>query len=541
MLQISHLPNNPGVYFFKNKSGRILYIGKAKDIKKRVSQYFNKDIGVWKQDMVNKSSHVDFLTTNTDQEAYILENNLIKRYQPVYNTLLKGDNSYTYIKITNEEFPQIFFTRFKNNDGAIYIGPKVYKKDLKQLLQVIKYFFKIRACNKTQFKKGKLCDYYSFGMCDGWCNTNNEKLENTNAKKMYDDYIDKIQKFFQGDTKVIENEIVENINKSIQNQNFEWAAKLRDVLYTIQKHTQKQTIELQDNTTGYFLKIKKIGEYYAFSALKFFNGKLIDVLKFTEHSSGASFGQLKTEFQNEFGRIYNYDKTEEKFFGGTISGKNMKTDVINNLSDILDNSIESLIINSTFSKKNVMGELLTNLQNRYFLDNYPYKMECIDISHIGGDYISGGLSCLVGGIPDKKFYRMYKINTIQNGKSDDYLAIKEVLIRRFKNDRLPDLFVIDGGKGQLNILKKLIKENQKIKQIYEKVDFLSIGKGKARTKTGKNQGEKEIVFYLDQDLNIKQKTFSYDDTDRVLIKLRDESHRFANKYRKKRMSKEWQS
>ncbi len=551
-MDLSHLPFSPWVYFFKKNSGKILYIWKAKNIKKRVEQYFNKDIWVWKEDMVSKADFVDFVITNSDQEAYILEKNLVQKYQPKYNTLLKWDNSYTYIKITNEDFPQIFFTRFKQSDGALYIWPKVYKKELKKLLHILRQFFQFRGCNKTTFQKWVLCGDYTFWLCKWWCSRylevdeNNQiqinkkapedkqsiKARKENLQKKYQEIINNVINFFEWKTEKVENKILDEINRAIQIENYERAARLRDIYQNIRKFTSKQGIELSETITWNFFKIKHIGGWFVFAIAKFYNWKLIDIVKFKESDSDNTFSELKNSFEHDFGKLKFYKKTTNYSIGWSKDFNALPKTVFEDIDWLLENLIQSLIISSSFEKENVLSSLLEILQERYFLKNYPYKMECVDISHFSGDYKAWGLSCLMWWIPTKKFYRMYSIS--KEGVNNDYASLEEVLTRRFKSkNTLPDLLVIDWWKWQLWVLKKLIKTSQKFSNIFNKVDFISIWKWKAKV----SKKDKEKIYYFDCNFNIREKTMIYDDADKVLLKLRDESHRFANRYRKKKMSK----
>lgn len=165
---LDHISELPGVYIFRDGKKRVLYVWKAKNLKKRLGQYFNPG-SLWKQDMLSKAEDVEFLVCQTEQESLILESNLIKQYSPPYNRLLKWDNSYVYIKITRGDFPQILLTRYRSDDGAVYIGPKNNTQDLKKLMQYLRQFLQYRTCKDLQFRQGQLCNDYVFGLCKGRC------------------------------------------------------------------------------------------------------------------------------------------------------------------------------------------------------------------------------------------------------------------------------------------------------------------------------------------------------------------------------------
>jgi excinuclease UvrABC nuclease subunit len=220
-----------------------------------------------------------------------------------------------------------------------------------------------------------------------------------------------------------------------------------------------------------------------------------------------------------------------------------------NLSDIdsiIQTSLDSYIISSSFESDNVMNGLLDGLQQRYFLKEYPYEIECVDISHFGGKQTSGGLSSIQWGIPHKYGYRRYKIHSTDKG--DDYKALREVVIRRFKLQtskttpevgvQFPTLFILDGGKAQLWVVVELIKEFPVLHKIMQQTQFASLEKWKARKRSSRGTNS-EVLHVLLDDGNIVSKNLIYDKIDHLLVKLRDEAHRFANQYRKKQASKEW--
>lgn len=165
---LAHISELPGVYLFRNLKKQVLYIGKAKNLKKRISQYFATG-SLWKQDMMQKATDVEFMVCNSESDALVLESNLIKQYQPQYNRLLKWDNSYTYIKITNHPRPEVILTKFRTNDGAVYIGPKNNTMELRKLVQWLRQFLQYRGCKDSIFKQGKLCNDFIFWLCKGWC------------------------------------------------------------------------------------------------------------------------------------------------------------------------------------------------------------------------------------------------------------------------------------------------------------------------------------------------------------------------------------
>ncbi len=270
--KISKFPHKPWIYIWK-KWNTVLYVWKAKDLNKRVNQYFRTWIWVWKEDMVSKATDIEYLLTRTEEEALILENNLIKKYSPAYNCLLKWDNSYTYIRITQEEFPKIEFTRYKDKPWT-YIWPKPWKKDTKNILQILRQILKFRTCSTTKFNKWQLCSDFTLWLCAWWCNWKQQE-----AKEEYKKIVKILIDFFNGKTNPIKKLIKEKINQAIEIQNFEYANILKNTYFKLEKLTEKQTIELDEKITWYFIKVKKQNNIYFMIYAKFIDWKLIDIVK----------------------------------------------------------------------------------------------------------------------------------------------------------------------------------------------------------------------------------------------------------------------
>ena len=569
---INKIPTNAWVYLFKDKKWIILYIGKAKNLQKRLWQYFSPN-SLRKQEMLDKADKVDFLIVKNESEALYLEDNMIKQHQPEYNNLLKADNSYVYIKITKESFPQIFLTRKKINDNALYIGPKNDTIQLKKFLQYLRQILKFRGCKTIQFKQGKLCSDYYFWLCRGRCKLAKgpktslikevpNEGEAEDLKKDYKDIITIITSFFKGNTKPIETEIHEQIQIAIIHENFERAAQLRDIYQSLQWFVEKQNVVLPEKKDGYLALVKTIGTQYIYTVLVFTKGKLMDVITSKEQYSDIEEDSLCLAIQRTFGEsTMNKNKNEiqitSKSFGkiGKIVSKE--------LWKLAENFLDSYIISQSLQEEStMMNDMFKTLQTRYGLKNVPYRIECIDISHLSGWRTSGWLSCLMAWLPYKKWYRRYKIKA---KKSDDYEALQELLERRQSNWwELPNLLIIDGGKGQLGVVKKLCKDPKR-KKIVSQIDIISLGKWEARKKSNIWKTKKlmaslskeevsadadggfvrpnklitEIIYRLDDKLKIHEVPMVYDQADKIFLKVRDEAHRFANTYRKKQMSQEF--
>ena len=534
-LDTSHIPNLPWVYLFKDKKEQILYIWKAKNLQKRVNQYFTP-WSVWKQEMLLKADHVDFFVVENESESLYLESNLIKKHLPPFNNMLKWANAYAYIKLTKHPVPQVLITRKKINDWAIYIWPKHNTRELKKFLQYLRQIIQYRSCPLQQFNQKKLCSDYYFGLCQGRC----AKPELWAAE-----YTNIIVNFFKGNTTPVEKEIKKLIDEAVLKQNFERAAKLRDIYFQIDQFTEKQTVEFAKNITWYLLQIRPIGQKYVYVLLNFYEGKLIDIIRHHFDQEDTTIESMLNAFQSEFWDFYQHE-----IWYTTTKYKRTQTESVQ-LQNLFNNFFESYIISQTMQGSGLTNDLLDTLRQRYGFPKLPYQIECLDISHLQWDQTSWGLSSLLGGIPEKKLYRKYKIKTVKN---NDYLALQEVLIRRFqlwKKEKadlhLPDIFILDGGKGQLWILEELAKEYPELKQLRSQVQFCALGKWEARSKSHiwyqSKKSDQTITekLYLRKNNKIQSFDLVYDEADRLLTKLRDEAHRFANFYRKQQAKIEFKT
>ena len=579
MIPISHIPHEPGIYIFKNSSWEVLYIGKAKNLHKRVQQYFTP-WSLWKQEMLAKSKSVEYVSVHNESEALYLESNLIKEHQPPFNSLLKWDNSYCFIKIPKEDFPPIMITRKRVDDGAIYIWPKHQRNVVKEFLQYLRQVLKFRTMKTSIFRQGKLDSDFYFGLDKWWSvfaklKTKSKQTEETLSyaekqwlviDKSYEEYkqeyasiVKQIVAFFRGDTKPITETIHNHIQEAIQQEHFERAAKLRDIYMKIDSLAERQTVEMEQHISWYVWYVQTLGWWTVFVIFKIFEGKIIDIIRHKQRDDDMDLAAFAATVENEYGDMQRYeannsaiqwkiDTIKNEFWSLVFVDKQIKKikkSTLNGFFELLKKSFDDFVTVSSFEKESLMNDILKTLQERYKLAHFPYRIECIDISHLSGWWMSGWLSCLVWWLKNPKWYRRYKIKSIKtiDQQNNDYLALEEVLIRRLWtktiNDGwyIPDLFVIDGGKWQLGVVQKLIQDKKIHPDVVEKTQFVSLGKWSARKRSSKNTGEKEVIYTLSHN-TLTKKTLIYDEVDMVLTKIRDESHRFANAYRKKQMSKE---
>lgn len=585
---LSAIPNLPWVYLFYGKKDEILYIWKAKNLKKRVSQYFSP-WSVWKQDMLSKAQKIDFMTVTTESEALYLEDNLIKKHKPPYNSLLKADNSYVYIKITKDPYPLVYTTRSRIPDGSIYLGPKHGTRELYKVLQYLRKVLQYRTCTQSVFKQWKICSDYHFGMCAGWClyarMKDDETMQQaatqagrglpvnaaftptmTHAESVQEnkEIIKLLVDFFWWKTKTIEEKIMQQMKEAVAKQHFEYAAKLRDLYSGISVITEKQHVVISELVTGKIMKVREISWWYVLAIVNMYEWKMIDVIRLKYRVSDTELDDIVSDFRTEYGECLVEQTESLRAYTKWLKKIPAKTRA--EIEALLDRFIDALVASSTFEKENIMSDMLQELQARYEFPVFPYSIECTDISHLSGGWTSGSLVAMKEWLLNKKWYRKYKIGKVDAEKkkqditsqdrkktkiiaaheSDDYASLREVLIRRFQwtdfeKDYVPDVFVIDGGKWQLWVVQKLYEEKERFREVYRRIHFCSLGKWEARARSSKAKWATEYIYWYDADWSICEKALVYDDVDRLLTWLRDEAHRFANKYRTKQMSMEWKT
>lgn len=361
--------------------------------------------------------------------------------------------------------------------------------------------------------------------------------------KTYHDIIQVVKDFFDGNNKPIKQELYKQIQQCIVDQNFERAAKLRDIYNNIDTLTQKQSVVLPDTKiNGIFYKVIHVWTKWIYAIVVFQNGKLVDILRF-EEDDNIDLESIISSIELDFGDVtLEKDKNQNTYWYSRIL-KPTKS-ILKIILSHIDDYITSFISSITWKDQYLINNILDQLQTKYLLKTYPYKIECLDISHLSGSWASGWLSCMQWWLFYKKWYRQYKIKVAKGG--DDYDSLRECIIRRFKLEeekqdiytiQPPDLFIIDGGIWQLGILWDLAKKYPRREELTSHTQFVSLGKWSARKSSRKIYWEKEILYRY-EDNKIEWIELDYDETDKILIKCRDEAHRFANRYRKKQMSKE---
>ncbi len=532
-IDLKTFPDKPGVYIMKNANKKIIYIGKAKNLKKRVHSYFqNKQKDPKTISLVSNINTIDYIVTDNEMEALILESNLIKKHKPKYNIMLKYGSGYPWIKVTvNENFPRVFKTRYRYNDGAKYFGPYVSGRILYEHVNVIHTLFPLKKCNRKlplDLSKHKPCFNYHIKRCSGACVG---KIDEETYKK---DYIDKVLLFLSGKYRELIRVLEEKMGEASSNLQFEKAAKLRDSVDVVKEVQQKQKVYIDESSDLDILGFFKFEDLIAISLLHIRQGKLIGKETFQ-----FDYNQNTDELLEDFVVRYYQDADfvpPEVLIGKTLESSELLNQFLTKsrgkkscLTVPKIGQKRDLVImankNAKFSykaeKKMTDKEItLVKLKNILGLDKEPRRIEGFDIGNLLGKTSYASCVSFFNGKPDKKNYRIFGIKSVD--KPNDYESMREAVARRYqrlKNEEkeMPDLILIDGGKGQLNAAKSMLDA------LELDIPICSLAK------------KEEEIFQPNKSKSIKLE--KNNDALRLLQSVRDEAHRFCNTFHKKQRDK----
>lgn len=533
--KIKTLPKTSGVYIMKDDLGQIIYIGKAKNLKNRVSQYFLKNQTHNKvRAMVEKVHDFDYFLTPSEIDALALESNLIKEHQPFYNILLKDGKAFPYIKInTKSDFPRVEIVRRIKNDGSKYFGPYISGISIHDVVDIINYVFPIRKCklNIGKTTVSRECLNYSLGLCSAPCTG---KI----SKEDYSNIIGEVIDFLNGNDNLVETKLEERMKNQIEVENFEDAIETREKLKMVQKLKEKSVASLpKDISLDAFAQVStSYGD--AICVLTLRNGKVLGVNCFYAPEGADNEDALSSFIVQYYGGDITPPKeiitskavenTDDicKILGKNITIHHAIKGVKSKIIDMAkDNAVEFLQKKSNLEerKRHNIFSALETLQKTLNLSRLPNRMECYDISHLFGEESVASMVVFENGIPKKKEYRKFKIKTVAG--IDDFASMYEVLTRRIKryqeNDesfnKMPDLIVIDGGKGQLSSAVQALKDNN------FHCDIISLAK------------KFEEVYTPNSNIPVMLKRGSPELT--MLQRIRDEAHRFAITFHRTRRDK----
>jgi len=541
--KLGALPALPGVYQFKDKNEKVIYVGKAKNLRSRVRSYFRSTVDSPKTlALVKKIKDFQLIVTDNEIEALVLENNLIKELKPRYNINLKDDKTFPYIRVTNEPYPQVFPTRFVVKDGSKYFGPYTNVKDMKSSLRMMNQIFKIRSCKhlindeSIEKKKVKICLDYHIKKCDGPCEGLVSEVE---YKKMVSNLI----KVFKGKSDVLVKELQHEMKLASDNFKFEKAAELRDTISKLEVYSSKQKIVSTDFGDRDVITVAVEGKDVACTILNIREGRLVGrkQLKLSstpDEELNQVYSSAIKFYYSEFVEVPKeiiievapYEKETILDWLKTKAERNVRIVVPKIKSDTMlllrmckQNSILQLkdIQLQKMKKEGNLPYVLQALKRDLRLNVLPRKIECFDISHIQGSETVASLVVFVDGKPKKSLYRRFIIKEVDG--VDDFASMREVVERRYSRLKkeetpLPELIMVDGGKGQLSsavsILNNLGYTNYNIIGLAKRLE--------------------EIFFPSDSEAQTIPKTST---SLKLLQHLRDEAHRFAITFHRERRSK----
>jgi excinuclease ABC subunit C len=520
------IPHQPGVYKYFNEDNEIIYIGKAKDLRKRVSSYFTKmQVHRKTRHLVENIDRLEFTIVPTERDAFILESNLIKHFQPKYNIELKDDKSYPYIVIKHEQYPRIFLTRRIIKDGSTYLGPYTNLKNVRELMYMIRQSLPIRSCKlplteaTIQAGKYKSCLEYHIGNCKAPC-------VNLQSREEYNWYINEIKEILRGKLNGIRKKYTDEIKLHAKNLNFEKAELLRQKLVFINEFAAKSTVVSHTINNVDVININSTAAQAVVSYMVVFNGAVVhsktavvskkmeetdeEILSFVLEECRTQFNSTSKEIIAPI--LFDLEEIEATI---TIPKAGDKKTLLDLCMQNVNYFMEELRRQKTLmlKDKGVYEEtVLKEIKDALRLPALPSHIECFDNSNFQGSYPVAAMVCFKDGKPYKKEYRHFHIKTVEG--INDFASMKEIVYRRYKRvleeqAPIPNLIIIDGGKGQLSAAMESIKD----------VGLL----GKV-TVVGLAKNIEEIFFPGDKESKILP---YHSEGLKLITRVRDEVHRFG--------------
>jgi len=545
--KVETFPESPGVYLMKDAKGHVIYVGKAIDLKKRVQTYIrDKDDRYQVKFLMARVADIEIIVTDSEKEAFLLENTLIKKYKPRYNIQLRDDKSYVSIKLSlKDKFPRIYVTRTIRKDGSMYFGPYSSAAASRETVEFLEKYFRLRTCSDTEFaNRIRPCLQYQIHRCEAPC----VGLIDETA---YRALVDQAKLFLQGRKKDLVKVLNSQMKEQSEREEFEKAAATRDVITSLQKTLERQTVDRHDWTDQDAIGFYREGERMTFCVLMIREGKVWESLLFHLKGQGEDEDVIES-FLSQFykeGRsvpdeilLPKVPPSHESLIQLFTEECGAKVDLLvpqrGDRADLLElarrNAQEGF--QHRAKKGEEIRDILTELQEALVLQNFPRRMECFDISNTGGQESVGSLVCFVDGMPFKDGYRRFKIKTVEG--PNDFASMKEVLRRRLSRLELegeegqrwerPELLVIDGGRGQLSMVEAALQELN-----ITGIDLISLAKEKD------HPSEQDRVYLPGRKNPVllgKNSSLLH-----LLMRLRDEAHRFAITYHRKLRGKKFLS
>jgi excinuclease ABC subunit C len=536
--QLAHkLPADPGIYKYYDAGGVLIYVGKAKCLKKRIASYFTKSQNSFKTiELVQKIDRIEFTIVDSEQDALLLENSLIKQYKPRYNILLKDDKGYPYLVIKKERFPRVFSTWKKYNDGSIYLGPFTSKGTIREVLSFIKQFIPLRTCKLNLSKenidkqKFKPCLEYHLGNCLAPCAA-------LQTEEDYLDSLEQLKNLLKGNMSQLMGHLKKQMQAHAEALDFEKAAYLKNKIELLHTYQEKSVVVGKHFSNLDVFSIIKDGKLAYVNYLMVQNGSIIqthtvplegkldepedELLCFAIERIRANFNSLSTEVIVPYPIEY-FDKNITITVPKLGDKKKLLDLSIKNVTYFTRELQLKKILQLDGKTDSEKKSVLTELQSYLHLQETPTHIECFDNSNFQGSFPVSAMVCFKDGMPSKKDYRHYNVKTVEG--INDFATMKEVVYRRYKRvmesgDPMPQLIVIDGGKGQLSAALESIE---------------ALGLTGSTTLVGLAKNEEELFFAGDsQSLKLPWDS----DSLKLLRGIRDEVHRFGITFHRNKRSK----
>jgi excinuclease ABC subunit C len=532
---IKNIPQEPGVYLFKDKSGKVLYIGKAKNLNKRINSYFGKarDLA-YKLSIITMNAHtVEHIITTTEKEALILEGNLIKRYRPRYNVILKDDANYPLLKLDiNNRYPRLSIVRRMKNDGALYFGPFTSASAVRSTLRLIGPIFPLRKCRTRETaKRSRPCLNYQLGRCLAPCCLE-VSLDD------YQEIVHHVKLFLEGRNRELISQLKEMMQKAARELNFEKAARVRDKIRAVEKTVERQTMVSTGGKDQDIIGLSCSGKKAGIVILLVRSGYMVGTRNYSIHCEWENSGEVLEAFLKQYYRDKGF-VPPEIILSDAIDDKRLISEWLTGMAG----KRVSISAPSRGDKRKLVNMAVVNAENMLLerqkgdqsaileearsilhLRRRPGLIEGMDISNLRGDLAVASLVTFARGLPQKSDYRNYRIRDVEG--IDDYAMIAEVIKRRLKKGKPPDLFVIDGGRGHLSVALKTMEDLG----LEDPPDVISIAKadqGKPRDIDKIYLPDRKNPLILSRNNPVLS----------LLMRLRDETHRRAISYYRKRRGK----
>lgn len=516
--KLALLTKEPGCYLMLDKNNKVIYVGKAKNLKRRVSSYFNREHTGKTKALVSNIVNFEYIVTESEVESLLLEINLIKKYSPKYNIMLKDNKSYPYIEITNDKYPRLIISRprkLKNHKGRLF-GPYPNSNAARKTVELLNRIYPFRKCHTME---KKVCLYYQIGQCLGYC-------ENKVSKERINEMISEVTSFLKGNYLTVRKKIENLMKEASDKLNFEAAIEYKEMLEYIDKVLEKQKISLNDNINRDVINYYVKNDYISFQVLHLIDGRI----NMREKEVFALVDDVKETLSSFVISFYDKNSVPKEVLVGEDFDTNLLSNALNTKFIIPEKGIKKkLVLMAEENAKIVLDEkfeLIKRDEKRTFnaneelgkllnIDNLS-RIEIFDNAHLFGTFSVSGMVVFKNGKPDKKEYRKYKI---VSEVKDDYHMMKEVIYRRYfkvLHEKLekPDLIIVDGGTVQINAAKEIINS------LYLDIPIVGLKKNDKHKTTALMYNDKEYLIDNTSDL------FHY------LTRMQDEVHRFTINYHK---------